>query len=268
MIPIDAQLVSVIPETTSDPAEAFRLLRRDGAVIVSGHPAGATDVGPLLQAVFGGALRHVGDPVEVRAAGGRDRPDLDADGHRQRTPLHSDGFALGDASPDVLALGCEIAVTGGESFMVDMDRVHDQLMRAGGQWMDLAAFLVDHPVDQTEPGKVSSTGTIGLPRPEGGYAWRCSYHLAPLPEERDVRGTQLLLDRWLELLDDLAGAATRFRLDAGEVLIGDNTLVFHGRDPYDDTSRLLWRVWGWSERAVVPDTEYRISDTSQIGVPA
>ncbi len=267
MMPIDPATVSVVPETTDDLTDALDLLRHHGAVVVAGHPAGRDDVAPLLAELLGPSLRHVGDPVEVRAAGGRDRPDLDADGHLVRAPLHTDGFALGDASPDVLALACEVAVPGGESFMVDMDRVHDGLLRAGGPWVELAAFMVGHPIDQTEPGKVPSTGTIGVPTPEGRYVWRCSYHLAPLPEENDVPGTRAMIERWLALLDDLAESATRFRLEPGEVLVADNTQVFHGRDPYEDRARLLWRCWAWSDRALVPDERYAVSDTSAV-VPA
>ena len=42
-----------------------------------------------------------------------------------------------------------------------------------------------YTVDQTEPGKRPSTGTIGLPGPAGRIVWRCSYHLAPLPDDAD-----------------------------------------------------------------------------------
>ena len=79
MSPIAAAAVSVVPARTSCMNEAARLLREDAAVIVVGHPSGRDDVAALLHTVLGDKVRNVGEPVEVRAAGGRDRPDLDAD---------------------------------------------------------------------------------------------------------------------------------------------------------------------------------------------
>ena len=73
-----------------------------------------------------------------------------------------------------------------------------------------------------------------------------------------------MLDRWIGLLRDLAREANRFRLETGEILLADNTVVFHGRDPYEDRARLLWRVWAWTPRAWQPDTAYVISDTSKV----
>ncbi len=264
MNPIDAESVSVVPARTSCLPEATRLLLKDAAVIVCGQPTHADDVGPVLRDVLGDRVRNVGEPVEVRAAGGRDRPDLDADGNEQRTPLHTDGFALADGAPDVLALACETAVAGGDSFLVDMNRVYRALQAAGGESAELARFLVSRPVDQTEPGKVASTGTIGLPGGAGRIVWRCSYHLAPLADDPNPERTGTLLGRWLDLLDQLATEATRFHLESGEILVADNTVVFHGRDPYEDRRRLLWRVWAWTTRAAVQGSRYQISDTSQV----
>jgi len=264
MSPIDVDAVSVTPARTSCISEATRLLRHNAAVIVCGRPHGADDVAPLLRSVLGGDVVNIGEPVEVRAAGGRDRPDLDADGHEQRSPLHSDGFALADGAPDVLALACETSVPGGDSFMVDMNSVYAQLLSAGGEWAELARFLVEHPVDQTEPGKVSSIGTIGLRVGAGRIVWRCSYHLAPLADDPQYDRTRSVLGRWMTLLAELAEQATRFHLETGETLLADNTVVFHGRDPYEDRKRLLWRVWAWTPRAVRPETSDVVSDTSWV----
>jgi alpha-ketoglutarate-dependent taurine dioxygenase len=265
--PIDSAAVSVVPARTSCLSEATRLLRQDGAVIVCGHPHGAEDIEALLRSVSTDVV-NVGEPVEVRAAGGRDRPDLDADGHRERSPLHTDGFALADGAPDLLALACETSVPGGESFVVDMNRVFAQLVAAGEEWLELARFLVEHPVDQTEPGKRPSTGTIGLRAPGGRIVWRCSYHLGPLVDDPDPQRTRWLLGRWTDLLEELADHATRFRIETGETLLADNTVVFHGRDPYEDQSRLLWRVWAWTPRAARPETAPAVSDTSWVGADA
>ena len=101
--------------------------------------------------------------------------------------------------------------------------------------------------------------------PAGRIVWRCSYHLAPLAGDPDHPRTNWMLQRWTDLLGELAEGATRFRLESGETLLADNTVVFHGRDPYEDLSRLLWRVWAWTPRAARPDTEYVVSDTSRVG---
>jgi hypothetical protein len=229
-------------------------------VIVHGHGTDEASMTALLHAMLGDRITNVGMAVEVRAAGGRDRPDLDKDGHRMRTPLHTDGFALADGAPDVLALGCERAARdgGGASFMVDADAVHRAIDE------EFAAFLVDTDIDQTEPGKLPMVGPIGLRREGASIAWRCSYYLRPRDTDPDRHATHQRIDDWLWLLEDLAAGATRFHLTDGDVLVSDNTRTFHGRDPYVDTDRLLWRLWCWTDAAPVPLTAYRGSDTSLI----
>jgi len=48
--------------------------------------------------------------------------------------------------------------------------------------------------------------------------------------------------------------ALRFRVESKEALIFDNWRVMHGREPYTDLDRQLWRVWCWTDRgpATVP----------------
>lgn len=258
-------LTSVVPQRTADLDAALDLYRTDGAVILPGAGADPGVLTHLLRTLFGDAVRSIGESVEVRAAGGRDRPDLDAEGHLLTTPLHTDGFALADGAPDALALGCvHAAVDGGASFLADLDLVLAQLARGDEEQRALAEFLVTVDVDQTESGKVRAVGPIGLVLDDTRTAWRCSAFLAPTPQDPTPVRTAEMLRRWQQLLVDLEPTLTRFDLFDGDALVADNTRVAHGRDPYGDTNRLLWRLWAWTDRAVLPDTAYAGSDTSRV----
>ena len=46
----------------------------------------------------------------------------------------------------------------------------------------------------------------------------------------------------------------------------DNYRMFHGRDPYTDADRMLWRVWVWTRDALgVPELELA-SDSRYAGL--
>ena len=100
---------------------------------------------------------------------------MDADGHTIRMPMHTDGFALADAAPDVLALAVERSARcgGGASFVIDARALHAHLAETDP---DFARWLVEARIDQTEPGKLEAIGPIGVQR-EGRTWWRCSYCL-------------------------------------------------------------------------------------------
>ncbi|MBA2281757.1 MAG: TauD/TfdA family dioxygenase, partial [Acidimicrobiia bacterium] len=176
-------------------------------------------------------------------------------------------FALADGAPDVLALACEVEASdgGGASFVVDCGRLHAALEASDDPAARrLASFLVETRIDQTEPGKLPCHGPLGL-RGEGGRTWwRGSYCLAPLASDPEPDATLARIAEWQALLRDLAERIERFHLRPGEVLLADNTRVLHGRDPYVDRGRLLWRLWAWTDAAVVPDNAYASSDTSLV----
>jgi len=262
----DPTTTSVVPLRTSDPTAARAHYDRHGAVVLPDVGADPADLAAAVRALFGPTVRSIGEAVEVRAAGGRDRPDLDTDGHRLTTPLHTDGFALADGAPDVLALGCVHAASdgGGASFLADLDLVADRLRGGDAEQRELAEFLVAAEIDQTEPGKFASTGPIGLRVARDRTAWRCSGFLRPTDGDEDPERTESLIARWRSLLQELEPQLVRFELRDGDALLVDNTRLVHGRDPYGDTGRLLWRLWAWTDRAVVPGTTYTGSDTSRI----
>jgi hypothetical protein len=256
--------VSIVPERTADVGRAAELLRRDGAVVVTDRAVDEAALAALLRELLGDRVTNVGAAVEVRSSGGRDRPDMDADGHTIRMPMHTDGFALADAAPDVLALAVEHAARcgGGASFVIDARALHAHLTEIDP---DFARWLVEADVDQTEPGKVPAIGPIGVQR-DGRTWWRCSYCLAVPAGDPDPAATQAGLDRWLALLEALGAGATRFQLVDGDVLVADNAWVFHGRDPYEDTDRLFWRIWAWTDAALA-QSDYAGSDTSLVQAP-
>ena len=43
--------------------------------------------------------------------------------------------------------------------------------------------------------------------------------------------------------------APRFRLQPGDLIFIDNYRVFHGREPYDGTDRLLHKLWAWTDES-------------------
>ena len=50
-------------------------------------------------------------------------------------------------------------------------------------------------------------------------------------------------------------AAPRFKLRRGQAVLVDNFRLLHGREPYQDLRRKLWRLWHWTDRAVAVPTD-------------
>ena len=63
-----------------------------------------------------------------------------------------------------------------------------------------------------------------------------------------------LIAWWRAQIDGLSAAAPRFKLAPGDALCIDNLRMMHGREPYTDPNRLLYRVWVWT-RAGLPVPE-------------
>jgi len=248
----------VVPRRCSTPSEAFSLLRSEGVAIVSGIGTAHEDARALAQHVLDPLAPVVPDPAPIKEGGGnRDRSYVTSNlGETFAVPFqsgHTDGFAYGNAYPDFIFLLCvRPAAVGGASFAVDTYAILDRLV-ASDRPDDaaLAAFLQTVPIEQTEPGFVSSVGpAIG----DNGRGRRMARWtpvqrpVAGLSADEHARQTAWLA-RWTELAHQASLAAPRFMLHAGDALCLDNYRLLHGRTGFDDTERSLWRIWAWTSEA-------------------
>jgi len=251
---------SLVPARTDDPAEAARLMRTEGAAVLTGLPTGQASAGAVARLVLGDRVVAVAEPIAVREGGDKDRKVLDTDGHTVPLPMHTDGFTYGHDSPDVMILLCDVdSAVGGESVLIDDHAVLAALQAEppGSRGAELATFLTDRVLDLTSEGMVPRSGTMVRPTPSGrplfwlgilDGCWR------PMPDDPDPDGARALFDEVAALFERLRQRATRFRVGPGEALCVDNYRVSHSRDAYTDLDRLFWRVWAWTDEAVgVPD---------------
>jgi gamma-butyrobetaine dioxygenase len=230
-------VVGIVPSRTSDPAEAARLVADRGAAILAPCGPSDADARGVVSRVWGDRLLAVPEPAAVREGGDKDRVKR---GNDQRLDLHTDGFAYGDKAPDAMALVCvQDGTSGGESFLVDGYALLEH-MDSG-----LRSFLLDVPVDQTEPGAHPAIAPVVLTLASGRRAVRQPLYAQPAPGTETPDRDALQIARWKDLTAELSATVPRFRLAPGEVLLADNYRVLHGRDPYEG-ERFLWRVWGWT----------------------
>ncbi len=243
---------SVHPRRTSDPVEARRIVEADECVILTGLGTAPEDAVAVAHSVFGADVLQVPEPSEVRAGGDKDRRPADLD-NTKPLPSHTDGFAYGDRYPDYFLLLCgQSSPLGGESFLVDGYDVIDRLRRSG------AAGVVERmeavAVDQTEPDMHRSVSPILGYTAAGRMMLRLFPYQRPSDESSDPPGDQAMIDAWKHAVVSTASAAPRFKLAAGEAAIIDNYRMTHGREPYTDPDRLMWRVWVWTTSALgVPE---------------
>ena len=258
--PIDlvslSAVAGVVPPHTDDPASVAALLDRVGAVVLMGAGTDESAAAGIARRTLGDRLVAAARPIAVTDGGGRDRR-LTEDAARRMLPLHTDGFAYGASAPDVFFLVCTTPSAGdGMSFLVDQLALLDALAACDAPGPELVDFVRHHVVDQTEPGAHPALGPIALPLPNGRAAVRRSIAVRPADDDPDPARTARLLTLWQGLLDAVAALVPRFRLEAGDAIVIDNTRVAHGRDAYTADDRLLWRCWAWTDRAGgVPDGE-------------
>ncbi len=72
-------------------------------------------------------------------------------------------------------------------------------------------------------------------------------HVRPCADSSTPEADQAMIDQWRSLLDAAGSEIEHFKVRNGEALIIDNYRVLHGREPYDDHRRTLWRVWLWTD---------------------
>lgn len=232
------------PERTDDPVRARALVARDGCVILEGCGLDAAAAVAVAHRVFGDEVLEVPDAAEVRIGGDKDRKPAFLD---QTTPLlpHTDGFAYGERYPDHFLLLCgQASPVGGESYLVDGYGVIEQLVADGHT--ELIDRLVTTPVDQTEPDMQPSLAPVIGRAPSGRRMLRLFPFQRPAAGSTDPEGDAEMLATWRRTILDAGAATPRFKLAPGDAVIIDNYRMMHGREPYEDLGRLMWRVWIWT----------------------
>ncbi len=242
------------PLRSPDPREVRRAVARDGVAVMSGRDEidsqGAIDV---AHEVFGEAIRRIPPPAEVRAGGVRDKT-ADAIDETMPLPPHTDGFAYGDRYPDHFLLACERSSPyGGESFAVDGHAVLDRIAsRPDGA--ALLERMSSVAIEQTEPGMRSSLDPLVGRAPGGRPMLRRFPFQVPAADSADPAEDARMIAVWHEAVSAAGEEAPRFRLEPGDVVVFDNYRMMHGREPYTDPDRLMWRVWIWTDEALgIPD---------------
>jgi gamma-butyrobetaine dioxygenase len=257
---LEAAAPMAVPARTASVQEAGELVGAQGAAILTGRGPSSEEAVGTAEAVFAGRVLAIPEAAEVRAGGVRDHS---AKRVSPEDPLqgHTDGFAYGDNYPDYLLLLCAHASpVGGESFLVDCLQLVESLS-ALPEGAELAHRLETVPVDQTEEGMHLAESPLVARTPAGRRMFRRFPFQRPAASSADPEEDQRLIDAWSACCAAASARARRFKLEAGEALIVDNYRVLHGREPYADVDRLMWRVWVWSdESAGLPPAQLH-SDT-------
>mmetsp|Transcript_212 Transcript_212/g.426 ORF Transcript_212/g.426 Transcript_212/m.426 type:complete len:314 (-) Transcript_212:26-967(-) len=204
--------------------------------------------------------RHGKNGVEEGNASGTDHLVVD--------PLHVDGAkAYGYKHPDYIFLLCQKQCTQfGENFSVDGEELLKNIresMIEDERWVADALFV--RPVRQiyysvTAVGKTEWDGPLVTRTPKGRVIFQCpnvfeaSDRVLCLENSNDPEKDKAMIRIFSTFFRDAQLKAQRFKLQEGEVVCFDNYRMSHGRDPYADLDRTLWRVWAWSESCNgVPD---------------
>ncbi len=215
--------------------------------------------------LFEDRIIAVPDGARVLEGGEAERERLDLS-NLAGQPVHTDGFAYGDLYPDFILLGCvRSSEQGGESMLVDgyqlLENIDSLTENAA-----LSERLRSVPIDMTEDGMQESYSPLVIQNKGGRLMLRRTLEQKPCDNSSDASGDQEMIDCWIGAIDEAAEEAPRFKLQPGEVLVVDNYRMFHGRDPYTDADRMLWRVWVWTKDALgVPELELA-SDSRYAGL--
>lgn len=233
----------ILPVHTADPEVALERVRTDGAVVLTGLGRTAEAGEEVARTVFGGSVLAVPPAAEVSVneqTVGRRSPE-------EALWVHTDGYSYGNESPDYFLLLCsQHSEVGGESILVDAYRMLDEL--AGSpEGAALVERLETVPVDQTRPGMRQAVTPMISRAASGRRRIKRFYLQRPRTDSPNPDEDAALIDTWDRLCRGAAESAPRFKLMPGEAVIIDNYRVLHGREPYTDHDRLLWRVWIWTD---------------------
>jgi alpha-ketoglutarate-dependent taurine dioxygenase len=257
----------IVPARTSDPAEARRRVQADGAAILTGVGRDAEAAVAVAHAIFAQHVLAIPPAAEVRAGGVMDQV-VRRVSPEEALGVHTDGFGYGDLYPDYFLLLCgQDSTVGGESFFVDGYRLLDALAAD-----EAGAALVERmgrvPIDQTEEGMHRSVSPLVGRTPSGRRMVRRFPFQRVSTESTDPQADARMIDAWDRLCRDASASAPRFKLAPGEVAVIDNYRMLHGREPYTDFDRLMWRVWVWTDGSNGPPAGRLASDTRYARVPS
>ncbi|KAJ8602971.1 hypothetical protein CTAYLR_001583 [Chrysophaeum taylorii] len=274
-----------------DPSGVHEALRRDGAAIlrVVEEPEEVSDwqelAATLPQRVFGDGLVSkpmvAGVHLEQRALESRLSNNFT---YVQASLLpHTDGFIYGDHQPDYVVLLVESqSEEGGESFVVDGEKVLSRLAKADKLWRT-DFDLTEH----SPPGVVEGRRAVGpLVRRAGERLWWRRQVSVRAGEESSkdprvgarphayqslwtplVPEDQALLDEVDAAIQDESREVPRFKVPAGRALLLDNYRLLHAREAYGGpTERRVWRVWIWTTQSLgIPDGVPQVASTTEAG---
>ncbi|MBV9581734.1 MAG: TauD/TfdA family dioxygenase [Chloroflexi bacterium] len=232
-----------LPQSTDDPTQVRALVERDGCAILSRWGTGDADARRLPAAVFGQDL--VFSPAPAAVGGPEQNASLAGTRFDQTHPLfaHIDGTAMGARRPDFFFLLCAVASDeGGESFLVDAATLAHSLKD-----QPLGAKLSTLPIEQTESPDQPFQAPIIWRSPGGRLATYRSRSMRPIEGAPDEEEQAELISWWKAQIDQTSAMAPRFKLKPGDALCIDNLRMMHGREPYTDPQRLLYRVWVWTK---------------------
>ncbi|MET0147440.1 MAG: TauD/TfdA family dioxygenase [Ilumatobacteraceae bacterium] len=237
------------PARSRDPQHVRGLVERDGAAVLTGWGTSPDHAVEAAHAVFGDDVLQAPLPSEVRAGGERAWR-LPPSDHAALVLPRTEGFADDDRFPDYLLMCCaHTSPDGGESYVVDGEAVVDHLAgRPGGR--DLVQRLQDVDVDHAEPGAPRVLEpVIGRTR-AGRLVLRRFPAQRTADDSADPALDTAMIGAWHDAIAIAGSAAPRFMLRPGDVAVIDNYRMMHGREPYADLDRLMWRVWVWTTAAL------------------
>jgi alpha-ketoglutarate-dependent taurine dioxygenase len=268
--PVEAAPLGLLPGCTSkpaivtDPKLALPEIQANGACIFQ---ADVTDdetdaeirdrVELMAREIFAGHLDMAKDPVPAPnpVKDQRTEEKFKAASYVGRKHgVHNDGWDVyGEMVPDYFILFCaKSADEGGESWLIDGYAMEEAMPPATRHALRTAPVRSKPPQER----QISSI--------TGGPMWSADWE-APIAQETaagrlmlrmagadtpvaEVEGSAEVHTVYQDAAQAAADVTPRFKLERGQGIILDNYRMFHGRDPYFDPERRMWRVWVWTDQ--------------------
>ncbi|MGH3902028.1 MAG: TauD/TfdA family dioxygenase [Pseudonocardiaceae bacterium] len=213
------------------------LLRRDGAVILTGWPVDPDSAVNAAAALLGTRLRGL-EQIRERSTDNAAAVGLHRDGANVVVDIHDRRVHLRHPDVDYVVILCSApAQTGGQSFLVDGYRLVDRLR---DRVPELYEFLTTVDVDITS--RVPSPDVHPPPRVCRLVEWtrggrmtvRTPDYAQPAPRETQWDEHEKQLNAYADLLATLtAQIRDETTLAAGELMVLDNYRCLHGVRAHD-----------------------------------